>query len=164
MKKPILLITLILSLLFFSVLYFIFFNYSEGTDIDIKTYETDYKFTVEDIYGALTSSEVHLKPQSEINYQGHNLNNVTPRRYEVLDALLLVYEFEDNEALDKGLVEVQDVIFQDQEHIIKYKFFELNNILVIYIWSSLITPDHIADEQKTKIEKGLEKLTNTNRY
>ena len=129
-----------------------------NTGVSIKTYETDFKFTVKDIVNALESPGLHLIPQwDDGSYDGDNLNNVKPRRYEIVDATLLVYEFDSNEAFINDLDKVQ-TIFSEKTN---YKLYVLNNVLVIYLWLSESTPTDLADERIAKIEKGIQELVNS---
>jgi len=133
------------------------FSCNANTDISIKTYETDSYFTVKNIVNALESSEVHLIPQGEKNYDMADLNKIRPKQYEILDASLFVYEFDNSETLIDGLEEVQ-YIFSKKT---KYNIYVLNNVLVIYLWLPEITPDYLVDETNEKIEKGLQELVNS---
>jgi len=163
MKKTYLIgfiLTLTVSLII--MIYFNMHNYRRNAGVDLKTYETGSKLlTVQDIVNALESPELHLKPQGEHDdYQGNNLNNVKPKEYEILDATLLIYEFDNSEALNIGLDGVKNIFPPHPKHEIKYKVYALNNILVVYLWSPSSTPNYLANEEIAKIEKGLLELIN----
>jgi len=124
---------------------------STSDTVNIITHETGYKFTDEEIAIGLESEEIHLKPQGEFIVP--DLNEITSSKYELLDSVLYIYIFEDNEHLKKGLTEVKEV-FESRANLY---FYELNNALVIYhVHPS--TPLELEKETNKELQNRIKEL------
>ncbi|WP_042458927.1 hypothetical protein [Neobacillus dielmonensis] len=111
---------------------------------------------VEDVVKVLKENKVDLIETtfSHSNSFGSELNKAEPEAYQLSGKRFYIYEFENEQAREKGLEEFTEKTAT--MNLVSYSLFEKRNVLIFYIHEQDVDSENIPFEQE--IQVGLNSL------
>jgi hypothetical protein len=107
--------------------------------VEFYEFNTNTELTLDDINEPFSRQELNLKPQMEGDYP--KLNGVGSKAYELIDGMVFVHIFENNEELKEGKKQITQAYEYEKWGL---KVYEVNNMMLVY------TPAQATDELLTE--------------
>jgi hypothetical protein len=107
--------------------------------VEFYEFNTNTELTLEDINEPFSRQELNLKPQMEGEHP--KLNGVGSKTYELIDGMVFIHIFDNNEKLKVGKKQIKQAYEYEKWGL---KVYEVNNMLFVYM------PAHATDELVTE--------------